>query len=164
MLTSDLAGPRPLLIDTHIWVWASGGSGGVGRFAAWIGPWLETAAREKRLLASVVSVWEIALKAQRGDLLVHGNLEAWLERQKQPPGVRVAPLHAKVAIESTVLPAWVRKSDGKEHRDPCDRFLVALARLKSATLITCDELILDYAKAGNLIACDARAGLKSRAD
>jgi PIN domain nuclease of toxin-antitoxin system len=156
MLTSDLTGPRPLLLDTHIWIWASGNAGGPSRFAHWIGPWIELAAREQRLLVSATSAWEIALKSQRGDLRIHADLRTWVQDQKRFPGVRVKPMTTRLVISSVELPPWIRPSDGKEHRDPCDRFLVAQARLSNATLITCDELILDYAHAGKLVACDAR--------
>ncbi|MEZ5402620.1 MAG: type II toxin-antitoxin system VapC family toxin [Bryobacteraceae bacterium] len=156
MLTSDLSGPRPLLLDTHIWIWASGNAGGPTRFAAWVAPWIELAARERRLLASVASVWEIALKSRRGDLAVHGDLHAWVKTQTKWPGVRVVPMTSSMVISSVDLPPWTRR-DGAEHKDPSDRFLVAKARLANAILVTCDELILDYAGKGkHLVACDAR--------
>ena len=157
MLTSELGAPRPLLIDTHIWVWASGNAGGLSRFASWVAPEIEKAAIERRLFACTCSVWEIALKAQRGDLIVSGDLRQWVREQKAYPGVQLIPLTSGIMIESVALPAWIRRSDGKEHRDPNDRFLAAAARRKSAVLITCDTLILHYAEEGNLLACDASA-------
>jgi PIN domain nuclease of toxin-antitoxin system len=55
-----------------------------------------------------------------------------------------------------LLPPWNRSADGKPHKDPNDRFLVATARRKNAALVTCDQIILDYARTGHLLACDAR--------
>ena len=71
-------------------------------------------------------------------------------------GARVLPITSSIAIESTQLPLWLRRRDGKEHRDPNDRFLVATARRKNAVLLTCDELILEYAVQGHVMALDAR--------
>ena len=153
MLTSELSGPVPLVMDTHIWVWASNGSGEFKKAAAKA---IETAATERRLFVSAASVWEIALKAQKGDLLVSGDLRAWVRDQRRYPGVRVAPVSGNVALESTSLPEWIRKSDKRPHKDPTDGFIVAEARRRNAVLITCDVLIIDYARKGHVVVFDAR--------
>lgn len=153
MLTSDLGGPVPLLLDTHIWVWASSGSGGFKKSAAKA---IEVAAAERRLFVSAASVWEIALKVRKGDLLVSGDLRAWLRDQRRYPGVRVAPIGGSLAIEATSLPEWIRKSDKRPHKDPNDRFIVAEARRRNAVLVTCDTLMIDYARKGHVVVFDAR--------
>ncbi len=156
MLTSDLGFPNPLLLDTHIWVWASGNAGGSARFAVAAAPAIEEAASGRRLLASAASVWEIALKAQRGELLISGDLRAWIRDQARHPGIRVLPITAFLTIEATTLPPWTRTGDGRPHKDPNDRFVVAEARRRNAVLLTCDELIIDYARAGHVRVYDAR--------
>ena len=156
MLTSDLNAPTPLLLDTHIWVWASGGAGGPAQFAPAAVPAIENAARDRRLYVCAASVWEIALKAARGVLLISGDLHAWVRQQRRYPGVRVLPIDTKLCIDSTHLPVWTRTRDGKEHRDPNDRFLATAARRLNAVLVTCDEEILFYAEQGHLQAYDAR--------
>ena len=153
MLTSELAGPTPLLLDTHIWVWASTGSGRFKRSA--LRP-IELAAEERRLFVSAASVWEIALKAQKGELLISGDLRTWLREQKRYPGVRVAPVTGNLSIDATLPPEWTRKSDKKPHKDPSDRFIVAEARRRNAVLITCDALMIDYARKGHVMVFDAR--------
>lgn len=153
MLTSDLRGPISILLDTHIWVWASRGSGGFKKTAATA---IENAAAERRLLVSAASVWEIALKIQKGDLLVSGDLHAWLRDQRRYPGVRVLPISGALSIEATSLPDWTRKSDKRPHKDPNDRFIVAEARRRNAVLITCDKLMIDYARKGHVVVFDAR--------
>lgn len=156
MLTSDLSASDRLVLDTHIWVWASGESGGPGQINRHALPHIEAAARERRLYVSATSVWELALKEQRGRALIGGDLNSWVRDQRQYPGVRVLAIDSSLAIDSTRLPVWVRKRDGQEHRDPADRFIVATARRLNAVLITCDEEILDYADQGNLRGYDAR--------
>jgi PIN domain nuclease of toxin-antitoxin system len=155
MPTSSLSSSDLLVLDTHIWVWASGESGGPAQFTADALLPIEAAARDRRLFVSAASVWEIALKEQRGRALIAGDLNSWVRDQCGYPGVRVLPINSRLAIAVTRLPAWLRK-DGQEHRDPSDRFIVAAARKLNAVLITCDEVILDYANQGNLRGYDAR--------
>ena len=154
MLTSEIVGAVPVLLDTHIWVWANVEPGKFKKTAARA---IETAAAERRLFVSAASVWEIALKAQKGDLLVSGDLRTWLRDQRRYPGVRVLPVTGALAIDSTSLPEWIRKSDKKPHKDPADRFIVAEARRRNAVLITSDTLIIDYARKGHVMVFDARS-------
>jgi PIN domain nuclease of toxin-antitoxin system len=156
MLTSNLSASDRLVLDTHIWVWASGESGGPGQIIHSALPSIEGAARARQLFVSATSVWEIALKEQRGRGLIRGDLSSWVRDQRQYPGVRLLSIDSRLAIACTRLPLWTRKRDGQEHRDPSDRFIVATARRLNAVLITCDEEILDYADQGNLRGFDAR--------
>ncbi len=59
------------------------------------------------------------------------------------PGIRLAPVDAAVAAESTLLP-------GEPPGDPADRFLMATARTHGVALATRDDRILEYAKQGFL--------------
>lgn len=156
MLISDLAARDRLVMDTHVWVWASGESGGPGQVRADVLRAIEDAARSRRLFASSTSVWEIALKAERGKVLVSGDLRSWVRDQQQFPGVRVLPVDTRLSIDCTRLPLWIRRNDKKEHRDPADRFIVTTARRLNGVLVTCDEEILEYARQGHVAACDAR--------
>ena len=155
MLTSDLAAPARVLIDTHIWVWAAAGE--VTRFSAAVARDIERAAVERRLFVSATSVWEIALKVQAGALELTSELRAWVREQQREPGIRVWPLSPAVLVNSVQLPAWTRERDSRPHRDPCDRFLVATARARHAVLVTSDSEILAFARSGHVTACDARA-------
>ncbi len=156
MLTSDLDGPAPLILDTHIWVWASGGRNTVSRFKRAAARAIEQAAAERRLIASAASVWEIGLKMQKDELLISGDLRSWVRGQTRYPGVRIIAMNSSLAIDATSLPEWLRKIDGRPHKDPADRFIVSEARRRNAVLITCDALILDYARKGHVVAFDAR--------
>lgn len=156
MLTSSLAASDRLVMDTHVWVWVSGESGGPGQLDAAILPAIEAAARDRWLFVSAASVWEVASKAERGQALIAGDLETWVRDQRQYPGVRVLPLDARLSIDSTRLPPWTRARDGREHRDPNDRFIVATTRRLNAVLLTCDEEIHQYARQGHVRVYDAR--------
>lgn len=156
MLTSSLTASDRLVTDAHVWVWVSGEAGGPTRLAPALLPPIEEAARDRRLFVSAASVWEIALKAERGQALIAGDLDAWVRDQRRYPGVRVMPIDPQLAIESTRLPKWLRTRDGQEHRDPNDRFIVTTARRLNAVLLTRDEEILPYAGQGHVRVYDAR--------
>lgn len=156
MLISELEPADLLVLDTHVWVWASGEAGGPDQIDSEALSAIEAAARSRRLFVSAASVWEIALKAERGQLLVAGDLRAWVTDQQRYPGVRIRSIDSRLAIDSTKLPTWVRSRDGQEHRDPNDRFIVSTARRLNAVLATCDEEILEYSRQAHLKAYDAR--------
>ncbi|HEX8209739.1 MAG TPA: type II toxin-antitoxin system VapC family toxin [Longimicrobium sp.] len=155
MLISELTDTDRLVLDTHIWVWASGESGGTGQVSEAALVAIEEAAERRHLFVSVASVWEMALKAERGRALVAGDLRTWVQDQRRYPGVRVMPVDSRLSIDSTILPLWLRRSDKREHRDPADRFIVAAARRLNAILLTCDEEILHYASQGHVAAYEA---------
>lgn len=156
MLISRLAGAGRVVMDTHIWVWASGESGGPAQMRATALPVIERAAQRGELFVSSASVWEIALKAERGKALVAADLREWVREQRVYPGVRVVPIDSRAAIDCTRLPPWSRGRDGKEHRDPADRFIVTTSPRLNAILVTCDEEILHYADQGHVAAFGAR--------
>src|SRR5213079_161529 len=101
-----------LLLDTHIWLWYAEGD------AAQLPPAsvrrLEATRREEGLLVSAISVWELGMQVAQA---------------LAPPGLRLLPLDAAAAVESTSLP-------GALHGDPADRFLIASARTEGAMLAT----------------------------
>ncbi len=149
-MSSSESPPRErLVLDTHVWLWASGELGGPGRLAPETLAWIEAAAGSRRLYASAASVWELAWKVARGRLHVSIELDRWVREQRRAPGIRILSIDALLAIAATRLPPWVAP-DGQEHRDPADRFIVATARRLAATLLTRDATILAYAASGNV--------------
>jgi PIN domain nuclease of toxin-antitoxin system len=155
MLISEVTDTDLLVLDTHVWVWASGEAEGTSQLGAAALPAIERAARGRRLFVSAASVWEIALKAERGQAFVSGDLHAWVRDQRRYPGVRVLPIGSRIAVECTRLPRWTRRRDGREHRDPGDRFIVTTTRRLNGVVLTCDDEILAYAQQGHVKAYDA---------
>ena len=95
-------------------------------------------AHEKdRLVVSAISVWEIALKHSLGKLDLGMEVHHWLRSASSYPGIRIEPLGFEQALASTRLP-------GELHRDPADRFIVALARSLGRPLVTRDARLLAY--------------------
>jgi PIN domain nuclease of toxin-antitoxin system len=136
---------RPLLLDTHVWLWLEEGSNELSgsarrRISAALGAGL--------LRVAAISLWELAMLASRGRVVLGKPMNLWLEAALVEPGPIVEPLDAGVAIESCQLP-------GNFHRDPADRIIVATARVINATVMSRDRRILDYATHGHIAAVPA---------
>ncbi len=140
--TSD---PELLLLDTHVWLWLIAGSPELSTQARHT---IERAAAAGALRIAAISLWEIVLLATRGRIVLGKSTSLWLEEALADPGPAIDPLTAQIAVESYALPEAF-------HRDPADRLIVATARVANATLMTCDQRILDYAARGHLTAIAA---------
>ena len=130
-----------LLLDTPVWLWFAEGVSGRLRPACI--RQLDEARQGDGLILSAVSVWEIGMHAARGRIQLTMPLQAWVDNALSVPGIRLVPVDAAVAAESTLLP-------GEPQGDPADRFLIATARIHGVALATRDERILGYAKQGHL--------------
>ena len=137
---------RPLLLDTHVWVWYVENE--AKRFSRRITPLVERAVQRRAVVLSAISVWEIAQLEAARRLELSVDVRTWVARALAFPGVRLKGLTPSIAIESTRLP-------GAPRRDPADRILIATARLLGAALVTCDESVLEYAKKGHVRIVDA---------
>jgi PIN domain nuclease of toxin-antitoxin system len=140
--TSD---PPLLLLDTHVWLWLVAGSPDLSTDARHR---IEGAAAAGTLRIAAISLWEIASLASHGRIVLGKSIGLWLEEALADPGPAIDALTPQVAIESYALPEVF-------HRDPADRLVVATARVASATLMTRDRRILDYAARGHLAAVAA---------
>jgi PIN domain nuclease of toxin-antitoxin system len=140
--TSD---PDLLLLDTHVWLWLVAGSPDLSTEARHS---IDGAAAAGTLRIAAISLWEIALLASRGRIVLGKSISLWLEEALADPGPAIDPLSPQIAIESYALPDVFR-------RDPADRMIVATARVTSAVLMTRDQQILDYAARGHLNAIAA---------
>jgi PIN domain nuclease of toxin-antitoxin system len=138
---------RPVLLDTHIWLWASLGIR--GKISTGTVKAVEEAAIAGGLLVSIISVWEIALLVSRGKVALPAPLDDWMQFALSRPDVRLVGLtRPSLVIDSVNLP-------GEFHGDPADRFLVATARAHRAKLATHDRKIIEYARAGHVEVLEA---------
>jgi PIN domain nuclease of toxin-antitoxin system len=130
----------PLLLDTHCWIWMQFGLQEL--FSARGLATLREAARQARLLVSVISVWEVALLESKGRIHLWVDCHTWVREALATPGLTLAPLTPEIAVASTRLP-------GDLHGDPADRLIIATARAHGATLLTKDTKLLAYGRAGH---------------
>jgi PIN domain nuclease of toxin-antitoxin system len=71
------------------------------------------------------------------------SAKAFVDRVFADPGIEIVPLTPEIAFEACYLP-------GDYHRDPADRFLLATARALNVPIVTRDEDMAAYAKAGHV--------------
>jgi PIN domain nuclease of toxin-antitoxin system len=128
---------QPLLLDTHCWIWLQDGLR--DRFTKDAQTAIDTAIKERQLLVSVISAWEVGLLHSKGRIELLLDCEAWVNLALSTPGLRLAALTPGIAVQSTCLP-------GDFHGDPADRILVATAKAEGARLLTKDRQILEYGR------------------
>jgi len=132
-----MSSTRPLLLDTHVWIWLMEGS---SRLAPAVVRAIEQAGQEGRIRIHPLSVWEVGTLVRKGRLALSGPVERWVEEALAVDGVTLAPLTADMALEAGALP-------DSFPGDPVDRMLLATAKILGATLVTADRRILDAAGA-----------------
>lgn len=120
-----------MLVDTHVWLWAVGEP---HRLNDHTYDAIENGDNVVHL--SAASVWEIAIKYERGKL-----------RLPEPPGsyvpTRLALQHIAPLAISLVHALRVAELP-PHHRDPFDRLLVAQAQIERLTLVTADPALARY--------------------
>jgi PIN domain nuclease of toxin-antitoxin system len=139
---------RPLLLDTHVWIWFV--EGARDELSPACVRRIDEARHGSGVRISAVSVREVAQLAARGRLRLSLRVGAWLPQALDPLRLRALSLDVESAVLSATLP-------GEFHRDPADQMLVATAIVHGLTLVTRDRAILDYARAGHVHALDAGA-------
>lgn len=129
-----------VLLDTHVWVWLLNGSERLGPKARKA---IQRSLVEEAVLVSAISPWEVAMLVGKGRLVLDRDVGEWVQAALSLPGFRLEPVSSEVAVASTRLP-------GKIHSDPADRMIAATTRHLGSTLITADQLLLDYGKDGHI--------------
>lgn len=94
---------------------------------------LEMAAEAGELYASVVSIWECAIKANNGRLNLRRGVKQW-PQMLEKVGIQLLSLEAK-HIDMDVGPE-------PRTKDPFDRLLLAIAIAEDMKLVTKDRALL----------------------
>lgn len=134
-----------VLLDTHAWVWLLNGDRRLGPKARKA---VQRSLAEGAVQVSAISPWEVAMLVAKGRLILDRDVDAWVRAALAVPGIRLEPLSPEVAVASTRLPGTI-------HPDPADRIIAATVRHLGSTLLTADQLLLGYGKAGHIRAIDA---------
>ena len=136
------ATPRPLLIDTHYWIWLQGGA--PGRISPQALKEIQSAAQSGRLLLSVVSVWEPGMLTAKKRIHLTLLVDRFVRDALATPGMILAPLTPEIALDSTQLP-------DRFHGDPADGILAATARHHAACLLTADEQLARWCRGNSIV-------------
>lgn len=125
----------PSVLDTHAWIWWVTSDRRLSKRARAA---IERAANRGELYVSVYSVWEVAKKVEIGQLAFDRPLDEWLDAALAAEGLQVTELTRTILVDSCRLPQPF-------HGDPADQMIVATTRSLSATLVTKDARLRDYA-------------------
>lgn len=125
---------KGILLDTHTWIWLFSGSKEISNATI---DRINEAGKKGKVFISVISVWELSMLVAKNRISLSKSIHQWVEASFSQPGVNLALLTPKIAIESSFLP-------GDFHGDPADRIIVATARSEDLVLLTRDKKILNY--------------------
>jgi PIN domain nuclease of toxin-antitoxin system len=104
---------------------------------------IRLASEEGRLRVSPMSAWEIGMAMSKGRLKSPLSPTEFFRRFLKNLNAQLCALTPEILIDSSYLPAT-------PHGDPADRILMASARNLDLVLVTRDQPILDYGRAGHL--------------
>jgi len=85
---------------------------------------------------SSVSIWEIVVKYQLKKLPLPNDPEYFITQQCKQHWIEILPLDGKAIYHLSRLP--------NHHRDPFDKMLVCQAIEHNLTILTADEMIIQY--------------------
>lgn len=119
------------LLDSHVWLWLNGSPSKLSRQAKSI---LED--RASQLLLSAASIWEIAIKAKSGKLVLPAKPRLYIPERMEANGIEALSIEPRHAMLAADLPDF--------HRDPFDRMLVAQAITEELVLLTADPQLTSY--------------------
>jgi PIN domain nuclease of toxin-antitoxin system len=120
-----------LLLDTHVFLW-------------WIERNTRLSARAGALIAdpdcevfvSIVTIWEIAIKAGLGQLEMPDDLGGFLRSELATNDFESLPIAFEHAVAARDLP--------RHHRDPFDRLLICQSRVEALALVSADPVMAAY--------------------
>lgn len=125
----------PTVLDTHAWIWWVTSDRRLSRRARTA---IDRAQARGELSVSMISIWEMAKKIEKGQLALDRPLDEWVDTALSSEGLHVAEMTRPILIDSCRLPQPF-------HGDPADQIIVATARAHSGTLVTRDARLRDYA-------------------
>lgn len=119
------------LLDTHAFLWWNTNDSQLSETARGI-----ISDGRNEIFLSAASAWEIAIKFNRGRLVLPEPPEKYVSSRMLLHHFQALPVQVSHALHVCVLPDY--------HRDPFDRMLIAQARLEKLSLLTSDSEIARY--------------------
>jgi PIN domain nuclease of toxin-antitoxin system len=119
-----------MLLDTCALLWLAAGGKDLSAEAR------SRIATAPGLHVSAISGFEIALKSRAGKLRLPATPSEWLHVVLRHHRIDAVPIDISICVAATELPAV--------HSDPCDRFIIATARIHGWPIVTADKRFQDY--------------------
>ena len=117
-----------LLVDTHVILWGYNEPERISKAVS-----REMASPRNECFVSLASLWEIAIKARKGQLIAHDDLAARIEANPQLSFLPIAVDHV-----------WRVRQLPHLHGDPFDQLLIAQTLCENMTLVTHDRAMANY--------------------
>jgi PIN domain nuclease of toxin-antitoxin system len=124
----------PAVLDTHAWIWWATNDRRLSRRARAA---IQKSLARGEVWISMISIWEMAKKVEKGQLALDRPLDDWFEAALSAEGLHVAEMTRPILVDSCRLPQPF-------HGDPADQIIVSTARSLSATVVTKDARLRDY--------------------
>ena len=125
-----MAGDGSMILDTCALLWLAGGDRKLSRSAR------KEINEAAAVYVSAISGFEIAMKVAKGKLKLPSPPQEWFEKVVEHHGLALLPLDLDACVAAAQLPSI--------HNDPCDRFIIAAAKLHGLTVVTTDEQFEKY--------------------
>jgi PIN domain nuclease of toxin-antitoxin system len=116
-----------ILLDTHVLLWMSSAS---SRLSAKARAAIQDARGGGGIFISDITLWEIALLAQRGRIEIAGTVDSFVHEISAP--VVIKPITAAIASMAVHFPE-------EYPQDPADRLIGATSRVEVLPLVTADR-------------------------
>ena len=123
-----------IVLDTHAWIWFASKPEALSKRARKA---VDAAVKEKNVLVSSISVWEVALLVKNKRLKLSMDVLDWIAKSENLPFIQFIPVSNSIAVKSVNLPQPL-------HQDPADRIIIATALSIGAPLVTKDKKIAAY--------------------
>ena len=120
----------PILLDTHTFIWFINDSPELSSAAA------SLIGSEVKVLLSIGSLWEIAIKVKLGKLTLPSAFETFIPEQLALNDIELLPIQMDHLTIISKLPL--------HHRDPFDRLIIAQATAADMSVISIDTAFDAY--------------------
>jgi PIN domain nuclease of toxin-antitoxin system len=121
-------------LDTHAWIWWVTQDHRLSKNALSA---IKYSIPREGIWISAISVWEVAKKVEKRQLILDRPLRQWLDSAISAEGLFIAELTGDILIESCELPPPF-------HGDPVDQMIAATVRHHNGRLITKDRKLVGY--------------------
>ena len=119
-----------MLLDTCALLWLAQGGGQLSANA------LRELAKAPFVYISAISGFEVGIKYKKGKLGLPALPAEWFAAIVDHHGLQVLPLDLDICIQSIQLPPI--------HQDPCDRMIIATAKIHRLRVVTADPVFKSY--------------------